>query len=128
MTTYERVFAGGIGATIFDVDFSPDSSPSLVSADVDNYTATIWDIAAHKKVQSLGHGMQVLTAKYSPQGDWVVIASDESVQVWDSDDGCLLVGVKMALEPMCVLLWSNGHNTYPLTPDSVTQNSCAWTT
>ena len=77
--------------TIFDINFSPDLSPSLILADIDNYTATIWDIAVHKKVQSLGHGMQVFTAKYSPQGDWVVIASDESVQVWDSDNGHLCI-------------------------------------
>ena len=107
-STYKRVFAGRIGTTIFDVDFSPDSS-RLVSADVYHYTATVWDIATRQKVQKLNHDKRVFAAKYSPQGDRIATATHESVRVWDSDDGRLLVDVKLGLNPLCGLLWFNNH-------------------
>ena len=107
-TTYEQVFVVKIQGrpTIYDVDFSPDSS-RLVSANREDCTATICDIAARKKVQTFHHGSWVLAAKYSPQGDRIATTGPESVHVWDSNDRKLLVDVKVGMDPW--LLWFNNH-------------------
>ena len=103
-TTYERVFAEKI-EFIYDVDFSPDST-RLVSATC-SCSVTVWNIAARQEVQTLhGYG---LTAKYSPQGDRIATACFNSVQVWDSNDGCLLVDVKVPVKWQCGLLWCKNH-------------------
>ena len=116
-TTCEQVFAGRIPdlPTIYAVDFSPDST-RVVSAW--KCTATIWDIAADEEVCSLGHGQPVFTAKYSPQGNRIATAHPESVQVWDSDDQCLLVDVKAGLEPWRGLLWLGNNHLLIKTIDS----------
>ena len=107
-TTYEQVVAGKLdGWAIQDIDFSPDSS-RLVSANGINNTATIWDIAAQRKVQTLDH-WAVPAAKYSPQGNRIATASYHSVRVWDSNDGQLLVDVEVGLKPLRGLLWFNNH-------------------
>ena len=108
-TTHEQVFAGHNGVPICDVDFSPNST-RLISADSLNNTATIWDVAARKGVRTLNHSWPVLASKYSPQGDRIAtVTSDESVGVWDSDDGRLLVNVKGGLSPFRGLLWFNNY-------------------
>ena len=64
--TYEKVFSHRDSIFgIFGVDFLPDST-RLVSAS-DNCTATIWDIATRKRVQTLKHDHWVIAAKYSAQ-------------------------------------------------------------
>ena len=80
--TYEQVFTDKILGrliidVIYDVNFLPDSI-QLMCANEGN-TATIWDIAACRKVQTLDHGSQVLVAKYSPEGDRIMTTSDGSV-------------------------------------------------
>ena len=107
-TAHEQVFLVHEG-TICHVDFSPDST-RLVVAD-DTGAATIWDIAEQRKVRTFGDNWQrVKAAKYSPRGDRIATATilrrDESVQVWDSNDGRLLVDVKV---PVNGLLWCNNH-------------------
>ena len=107
-TTYKQVFVRRIDPIIQDVDFSPDAT-QLISANGDRDTATIWDVTAGKKVQTLDHGSWVLAAKYSPQGDRIATANQESVRVWDGDDGRLLVNVKVGLDPWRGLLWFDNH-------------------
>ena len=105
-TTYEQVFADRTGSTIWDVDFSPDSS-RLVSADTTAGTATIWDFATRQKVQTLDHGSGwVNSARYHPQGNRIATSTNECVRVWDGIDGRLLVDVKV---PTSGLLWSNSY-------------------
>ena len=107
-TTYKEVFASYVGK-IWDIDFSPDSS-RLVSADGEPiHTASIWDIAVRKKVRTLYHEQKVEAARYSPQGDRIATASYESIRVWDSDDGRLLVNMEVQLGLTCGLLWFNNH-------------------
>ena len=109
--TYEKVISHWEDYNfILGVDFSPDSS-HLVSAS-DDGTASIWDIATRERVRSLDHGLDwVRAAKYSPQGDRIVTATPDSVRVWDSNNGCLLVDVKVTVSPWynTGLLWSNNH-------------------
>ena len=113
-TTYQRVFsANGTGTShgyryIWDVDFSPDST-RLVSAD--DSTATIWDfIGARQQVRTLVQPNQsVQAAKYSPQGDRIATATPEYVRVWDSNDGRLLVDLKVRASAWRGLLWHNHH-------------------
>ena len=108
-TTYKRIFAGRNGSEpIWDVDFSPNSA-RLVSADGGNHTATIWDITARTKVQTLDHGRSVYAAKYSPQGDRIATASWKSIRVWDSEDGRLLIDVKVGPSPLRGLLWFKNY-------------------
>ena len=96
---------------IYGVDFSPDST-RLVSASY-NGTATIWDIASRKRLQTLDHGYGngVRAAKYSPQGDRIATANSHSVRLWDSNDGRLLLIVKANVNPLynTGLLWFNNH-------------------
>ena len=107
-TTYKRVFADNVGSTsIKNVDFSPDST-RLVSA-TGQSTAPIWDIAARQKVRTLDHDGLVIAAKYSPQGDRIATATDESVRIWDSKDGRVLVNVKVQAKGCRSLPWCNNH-------------------
>jgi WD40 repeat protein len=106
--TYEKVFSRREAYNeINGVDFSPDSC-RLVSA---WRRASIWDIAARKQVQTLDHGYYVTAARYSPQGDRIATATGESVRVWDSNDGRLLVDIKVTVTPLfnSGLLWSNNY-------------------
>jgi WD40 repeat protein len=92
------------------VDFSPDST-RLVSAS-DNKTATAWDIATPERVQlTLAHENGVTAAKYSPQGDRVATATPDSVRIWDSNNGHLLVDFKVTVTPWfnTGLLWFNNN-------------------
>ena len=91
------------------VDFSPDST-ELVSAS-DSGTVSIWDIATRKRVQILDHQNLVVAVKYSPQDDRIATASIDSVRVWGSNDGCLLVNITVTVTPWrnTGLLWFNNH-------------------
>jgi WD40 repeat protein len=108
--TYEKVFSHREDAyNIKGADFSPDSS-RLVSAS-SSKTASIWDVATRKQVQTLSHGTHLRAAKYSPQGDRIATATPDSVRVWDSNDGRLLVDIPVTVTPWnnTGLLWSNNH-------------------
>jgi WD40 repeat protein len=109
--TYEKVFWHRLTEgyrNIHGVDFSPDSS-RLVSAS-HNQTA-IWDIATCKRLQTLDHGDWVRAAKYSPQGDRIATATVNSVRVYDSNDGRLLMDTPVKVAPWfnTGLLWFNNH-------------------
>jgi len=108
--TYKQVFAHNQDdCTIHGVDFSPDST-RLVSAS-DNHTAIVWDIATRKKIRTLHHGGSVVAAKYSPQGDRIATATKDSVRVYDSNDGRLLVEIKVTVATLfnTGLLWSDNY-------------------
>ena len=107
-TNYKQVFAGKIGGSVRGVDFSPDST-RFVSAGGLNNTATIWNLAALKRVHTLDHRQGVFAAKYSPQGDRIATATGRSIRVWDGDDGRLLVDVEVQVEAWYGLLWFNNH-------------------
>ena len=91
-TTYRRIYTGRSGSdgAIYDVDFSPDST-RLICAAAQSGTATIWDLVARRKVRTLNHSNWIIAVKYSPEGDRIATATWESIRVWDSDDGRLLV-------------------------------------
>jgi hypothetical protein len=108
--TYEKVISHREDYnTINGVDFSPDSS-RLISAS-DNGTASIWDIATRKRVQKLRHSDAVKAAKYSPQGDRIATACKNSVRVWDSNNGRLLVEIEVTVTPWYNkgVLWFNDN-------------------
>ena len=110
--TYKRVFAQGSRSSIItSVDFSPDST-HLVSADRRHRIATIWDIAAGREVRELSHKSDkqwVLLAKYSPEGDRIATATLESIRIWDSNGGRLLVDVKVAVKELHELFWFKNY-------------------
>ena len=111
--TYEKVFSHRediTGNTIRGVNFSPVSS-HLVSTSGCNGTASIWDIATCKRVQTLDHGDVVVAVKYSPRRDRIATATRDSVRVWDSNDGRWLVDIKVKVTPWynTSLLWFNDH-------------------
>ena len=108
--TFEKVFShkeDNYG--ISGVDFSPDST-RLVTASYNN-KAAIWDVATRQKALSLDHERFLVAAKYSPQGDRIATATLESVRVWDSNDGRLLVHIPVKEPPHfnTGLLWSENH-------------------
>jgi WD40 repeat protein len=94
---------------LFGVDFSPDSTRLLIGSE--SCTATVWDVATRKKLLSLDHEDWVIAAKYSPQGNRIATATRESVRVWDSNDGRLLVDIPVKVTPYwhSGLLWFNNH-------------------
>ena len=91
--------------SINGIDFSPDST-RLVFA-VRNRASTL-DIATRERVQTLQHGW-LIAAKYSPQGDRIATATRDSVRVWDSDDGRVLMDIPVSVTPWhnTGLLWFN---------------------
>jgi WD40 repeat protein len=107
--TFEKAFSHREDHGINGVGFSPDSS-RLVSAS-DYGTTSIWDIATRKRVQTLDHRDRVKVVKYSPQGDRIATATENSVRVWDSNNGRLLVDIKAKITQSfhTGLLWFNNH-------------------
>ena len=108
--TYELVWEHGKDYWIIEaIDFSPDST-KLVSGS-SNYIATIWDVASGKKIRTLQHEQSVFAAKFSSDGDRIVTGTSQSVQVWDSKDGHLLVDIPVMVTSSYNngLLWFNNH-------------------
>ena len=108
--TYKQVLRHEEGNWVNGVDFSPDSTRLV--AGTGNGTAIVWDLVTGKQVQTLHHLDSLVAAKYSPQGDCIATATVEGpVRVWDSNDGRLLVDIKVRVIPHynTGLLWSNNH-------------------
>lgn len=108
--THERVFSYQDYFDVNGVDFSPDATRLVVASQ--NWTASVWDIATCKQVQTLRHTSQVIAAKYSHQGDRIATATyNGSVRVYDSNDGRLLVDIPAKVTPWhnTGLLWFNDH-------------------
>ena len=109
--TYEEVIKYGQGSWVFGVDFSPDSTRLVIGTS--HGTAIVWDLATGKQVRTLHHttGNWVIAAKYSPRGDHIATVSDKSVRVWNSNDGRLLVDIKVTVTSWhnTSLLWFNDH-------------------
>ena len=108
--TFRLAFKHSKDGHINSVDFSPDST-RLVSAG--HKKAIVWDVVTCKQIQILRHGdyVTVVAAKYSPQGDRIATATGRSVQVWDSQNGRLLVDIKVEVIPRynTGLLWFDDH-------------------
>ncbi|KAG6377836.1 WD40-repeat-containing domain protein [Boletus reticuloceps] len=109
--TYEQVFWCNLDRENLHsgVDLSPDAT-RLVSAS----SNSIWDIATGERVLLLDHDDgHCIAAKYSPQGDQIatLTAARDRVRVYDSNDGHLLVDikVKVAASSNHGLLWLNNH-------------------
>jgi len=108
--TYKQAFAcSEDDYTIQGVDFSPDST-RLVSVS-SNGTVTVWDIATHKQVRTFHPKGWAVAAKYSPQGDRIATGTKDSVRVYDSNDGRVLVDIKVGVTPWHNpgFLWLNNH-------------------
>ena len=108
--THKQVFKHNEDSRdINGVDFSPDST-RLVSAS-ENRMATIWDIPTRQRVQTLRHDNFFKAAKYSPQGDRIATATEDSLRVWDSKDARSLLDIEAGVTPYynAGLLWSNKH-------------------
>ncbi|KAF8547863.1 hypothetical protein OG21DRAFT_1449832 [Imleria badia] len=108
--TYEEIFTHtDDNDNIFGVDFSPNSS-RLVSAS-SAWRASVWDVATRKEVLTLRPEDEVWAAKFSPQGDQIATATRNSVQVYDSSDGRLLVDIPVKVTPWYNngILWSTTH-------------------
>ena len=107
--TYKPASAHKGSDYINGVDFSPDST-RLISAS-DSRTATVWDVAAGTRIQTLLHKDSVIAVKYSPHGDRIATATSRSVHVHDSGDGRLLVDFAVDVTPWynTGLLWFNDH-------------------
>ena len=108
--TFEQVFEHREESyAITGVDFAPECSTRLVASWWD--TATMWDVATRHRVRTFDNKSLLRAARYSPQGDRIATATEISVQVWDSNDGRLLVDIQVPVTPMFNngLLWFNSH-------------------
>ena len=107
---YKQIFTTWkIDDVIRGVDFSPDSSRLVALGD---HTATVWNIATRERVVSpLQHKNSLLAAKYSPNGNRIAIATQDSVRVYDSNNGHLLVDIPVQVTTSynTGLLWFNNH-------------------
>ena len=113
--TFEKVFTHTEeGQDILGVDFSPDSARLLV-ASKDWPAATVWDFTCttrHLPVLTLYHQDHwVIAARYSPQGERIATATRDSVLVHDSNNGSVLVQIKIRVIPLfnTGLIWCNNH-------------------
>ncbi|KAF8547868.1 YVTN repeat-like/Quino protein amine dehydrogenase [Imleria badia] len=107
--TYETVISHEDQAPdgIVSVDFSPDSTRFVVASK--NWTASVWDMATNRQA-ILKHDNSVIAAKYSAEGDRIATATRDSVRVYNSKNGCLLVDLKEKTGTPSLntgLLWSN---------------------
>ncbi|KAH0838810.1 WD40-repeat-containing domain protein [Lanmaoa asiatica] len=108
--SYEKAFTLKNGGVINGVDFSPDSTRLVVASESVLTATAVWDITTRERVVGLGlESSGVRTAKYSPQGDQIAKATDESIRVNDSNDGRLLVDINVKATPRynSGLVWSN---------------------
>ena len=110
-TLHENVLSDRVGYYINGIDFSPDSS-RLVSTS--GKTASVWDIATRQRVRTFDHwhGDWSTVTKYSPQGDRIATATEDSgIRVWDTNDGRLLRHIEVTVTPQFNngLLWFNDH-------------------
>ena len=105
--TFGKVFFAKPFRQLLGVDFSPDST-RLVTAST---PSSVWDVAARKQVLTLDHEGWVIAAKYSLQGNRIATATRESIRVWDSNDGRVLVDIPVKVTPLFNngLLWSDNH-------------------
>jgi WD40 repeat protein len=103
---YKQIFTWRIEDVVRGVDFSPDST-RLVALGV--HTATVWNIASRELVLGLRHENSLLAAKYSPNGDRIATATQNSVRVYDSNNGDLLVDIPVQVTTRynIGLLWFN---------------------
>ena len=64
----------------------------------------------------------MIAAKYSPRGNRIATATGESVRVWDSNGGHLLVDIPVKVDPAfdTGLLWSNNH-LFVISDDKIKQ-------
>ncbi|KAF8430510.1 hypothetical protein L210DRAFT_3764535 [Boletus edulis BED1] len=94
----------------YPVDFSPDSKRLVSASYNDDDGVIVWDVASKKQVQKLHH-KNVGAARYSPTGDRIATATPESVKVWDSNDGHLLIDIDAKATPYfnAGLVWFNNH-------------------
>ena len=108
-----------IDDVIRGVDFSPDSTRLLALGDK---TATVWDIATRELVFRLRHEKSLLAAKYSPNGNQIATATEESVRVYDGNKGHLVVEIKVQVTTShnTGLLWFN-NGLFVISDSSVKQ-------
>ncbi|KAF8439839.1 WD40-repeat-containing domain protein, partial [Boletus edulis BED1] len=110
--TRKQVFSykeDSTSSSIHAVDFSPDST-RLVTAS-SNCVASVLDIATRQRVLLLPHNKEVIAAKYSPQGDRIVIATQDHVRVYDYINHRFLVDIRVKVIPLFNngLLWFSDH-------------------
>lgn len=81
----------GHGATILTAKFSPVNSNRMVTGSGDS-TAKIWDCDTQTPFKTLdGHSNWVLTAEYSPCGQYIATGSmDNTIKIWNSEKGELI--------------------------------------
>jgi len=115
---------GGHNAAINTCVFSPDDEGQYVLTASDDGTAKLWEIVTEQRPTAdegttvpirvgrvvrtfVGHQARIGQAKFSPDGRWVLTASDDkTAAIWESGLGGngKLAGERV--EPVCVL---NGH-------------------
>ena len=83
------------------VDVSPDATK--IATGSSDKTACIWSLSTSEKLLGpLEHGFRVMAAKFSPDGRLIATATEQSVRIYDSQNGSLLVEF-----PVNVYSWLN---------------------
>jgi WD40 repeat protein len=84
-----HTLARGHRSTITDVEFAPDGLELLtVSFD---HTGVIWNVRSGRPIHRLiGHSFPVYSGSYSPNGHWIVTASQFTAGLWNAGTGQLV--------------------------------------
>ena len=130
--THKQVYSHKEDNRIVAVDFDPrqtyqdgdsDENPRLLVGSIYG-TATVFDLVTRLRVLGpLRHVGVVRAAKYSPQGDRIAIATPDSVRVYDSKDGRLLVNINVTVTVPYNrgLVWSDRDHLFLLSDGEIKQ-------
>jgi WD40 repeat protein len=108
--THEKTIE--VEGTVFvgAVDISPESTRFATAAGRSDYNASIWNIITGERlVGPLQHDNAITGIKFSPNGEHIATASNDSICVFDSRNGDQLITIKTDIphwSPMTPLAWS----------------------
>jgi hypothetical protein len=76
---FEPTVLRGRGGPVFDLAFSPDGRRLVAAAEVG---LLLYDVGSQRLLEMLPTRTAHRTVAFSPDGDWIVAATSESVTVW----------------------------------------------
>ncbi|KAF8431299.1 hypothetical protein L210DRAFT_3560691 [Boletus edulis BED1] len=112
--TYERVFEHKEPLPINLVDFS---GTRLLSEST-NRRVTIWDIPSGKQLQTLDLEESAVAQGYSSWSSCTLLATKNSVRVYDDDDGRLLAEIPVQVTSP-YLLWSENSHFFAISDGTI---------
>ena len=111
--THEKVIEVESANDVGAVDISPESTRFATGAGRDDHIASIWNIVTGERlVGPLQHDAYIDGIKFSPNGEHIATANDNSIRVFDSRNGDQLITINARIPystwaATTPLAWSN---------------------